>query len=526
MTLASIANPSFEFSGGKQAVLVGTQSEPFALADGYTLEVEVNGGEPQLFTFSAADFADIANATAAEVVAVLEASTLGIYATDVGGLIVLSTYREGTSASIHALSSLAGDALFLPSEKVIGYDVKGEASAWDITSFSNAEMLAEFVVVPDAPAGELQTRPWESFETGWGQVLTPTDFEDAVFLGPVGDQDRADFDFQWGRRPIVVETRFRQPYDLATTQDLTISTREAPLQEFRFDKGFVNTGPNVTAQQVLNEILGGNPQGFSVELTSDGAGLRFEVPYEPASANPQDPFLEIHGPLDAELLELGLVAGRFVINRANGENNLGPLIQAVFNEGTTPTFYDSFRAGWTSNNLGDVLGPVEDATFIPGNLSFENFRRSWTGNFPIVVGIPSPSSYEDAEFGASNAIIENFAVPNPVLGVVTINQAVAGAVYEIVFDNQPFAYRAQAGDGTQDIALGLASVVLNSGEFLDFTAGAILSQFLVGVLSSRQWPEPEFLPNIFVRSTAAGSISFQEPTGRDEWPLRSMLFPF
>lgn len=58
---------------GAPARLPGDGTEPFALADGLTLAVAVNGEAAEVVTFSAADFADIGQATAAEVVALLGA---------------------------------------------------------------------------------------------------------------------------------------------------------------------------------------------------------------------------------------------------------------------------------------------------------------------------------------------------------------------------------------------------------------------------------------------------------------------
>jgi len=60
-----------ERAGSQPAQLTGNETEPFALVDGSTLAVRVNGGAAQVVPFSASDFADLAAATADEVVAVL-----------------------------------------------------------------------------------------------------------------------------------------------------------------------------------------------------------------------------------------------------------------------------------------------------------------------------------------------------------------------------------------------------------------------------------------------------------------------
>lgn len=55
------------------ARLTGNAAEPFPLADGLTLAVQANGEAAEVVTFATADFDDIAQATIAEVVAVLNA---------------------------------------------------------------------------------------------------------------------------------------------------------------------------------------------------------------------------------------------------------------------------------------------------------------------------------------------------------------------------------------------------------------------------------------------------------------------
>lgn len=62
-----------ERRGTTPARLVGNAAEPFPLEDGLTFAVQANGEPAEVVTFAAADFADITQATAAEVVAVLNA---------------------------------------------------------------------------------------------------------------------------------------------------------------------------------------------------------------------------------------------------------------------------------------------------------------------------------------------------------------------------------------------------------------------------------------------------------------------
>lgn len=64
--------------------VLGVTTEPFALSDGETLVLRVNGGEQLVATFNTADFVAIGAATAAEVAAVINADIAGVTASDDG----------------------------------------------------------------------------------------------------------------------------------------------------------------------------------------------------------------------------------------------------------------------------------------------------------------------------------------------------------------------------------------------------------------------------------------------------------
>lgn len=64
-------NTFSERFGNSPTQLTGNETEPFVLSDGLTFSVRINGGVEQIVTFSAADFIDITQATAAEVQVVL-----------------------------------------------------------------------------------------------------------------------------------------------------------------------------------------------------------------------------------------------------------------------------------------------------------------------------------------------------------------------------------------------------------------------------------------------------------------------
>lgn len=87
---------STERPAANPARLVGNGTGPFTLSDGLTLAVAVNGAAAGVVTFAAADFADIAQATAAEVVAVLNAGLAGVAASTGDGNDFLIRGGDGT----------------------------------------------------------------------------------------------------------------------------------------------------------------------------------------------------------------------------------------------------------------------------------------------------------------------------------------------------------------------------------------------------------------------------------------------
>ncbi len=96
--------------GGTTATIGGTNGGPFALADGDELQIEVDGGVAQTVTFNTGDFADIAAATAEEVVAAIQAQTSGVSASIVGGRVVLQSLTDGSTGSLQ-LTNVTNDPL-------------------------------------------------------------------------------------------------------------------------------------------------------------------------------------------------------------------------------------------------------------------------------------------------------------------------------------------------------------------------------------------------------------------------------
>lgn len=139
-----------------------SKKEPYALADGDGLEVKIDGKHsPQVFTFSAGDFANIGAATAAEVVAKIGASLTGA-AVDVDGnavRIVSSTNAKGTS-SVEVSGGSARDKLGFDGRqygaRVLGVTIGNGANK------HTAPDTMDLPHCPDCGAKECLIRTWDT----------------------------------------------------------------------------------------------------------------------------------------------------------------------------------------------------------------------------------------------------------------------------------------------------------------------------------------------------------------------------
>jgi len=145
--------------GGTAASLTAGGAGPYALADGMTLLLIVDAGAEQRVTFAAADFANIAQATAAEVAAALNAAITGGRATSRGGIVSVSSDTEGTSSQLQVTGGTANAALAFPAAVA-----QGTGNVSNLRAVTAAEVKAVVeaavpdVVVDEGPAGVLEVR--------------------------------------------------------------------------------------------------------------------------------------------------------------------------------------------------------------------------------------------------------------------------------------------------------------------------------------------------------------------------------
>lgn len=82
-------------------------TETFDLANGLDLTVEIDGGSVQTIVFLTGEFVDIANATAAEVAAVINAKITGAFADVSAGAVVITSDKRGTDSGVNVTGGTA-----------------------------------------------------------------------------------------------------------------------------------------------------------------------------------------------------------------------------------------------------------------------------------------------------------------------------------------------------------------------------------------------------------------------------------
>lgn len=140
------------------AQIRGTIAEPFALVDGQSLQVIVNGESPPVtVTFAAADFVDIGSASAAEVVAVISRQTTALRVGITPELeLMLASAIAGSASHL----SVAGDAA-----AALGFDGAPSTSEGALVGTTTLAILQNTAGFLPGSAARLETR---------GHVIAPS----------------------------------------------------------------------------------------------------------------------------------------------------------------------------------------------------------------------------------------------------------------------------------------------------------------------------------------------------------------
>lgn len=125
------------------AEVTTSNTETFALSDLQDLNVEVDGGSTQNVVFEAAEFGNIALASAAEVVDVMNAKLTGVSVAVDTGAVKITTDRQGSGASVQVTGGSANSVLAFPTTLQSG---TGNVSDVDAVTVAEVKTIVEAAV--------------------------------------------------------------------------------------------------------------------------------------------------------------------------------------------------------------------------------------------------------------------------------------------------------------------------------------------------------------------------------------------
>lgn len=242
---------------------------PYVLANNQTLTLSVNGGPVQTVTFLTSEFVDITNATRAEVAAVINAKATGVFATDTGTVVRITTDKRGTGASLNITGGTANGALGFTTGSISG---TGNVADIEAVTTAEVETIVEAAVagctVTDV-GGAVRitsntTGPTSSVQV---QASSTADdelgFDNAVHSGTTGAaQDTLDVDAEDGAYSSVIQIKVADSssgvaaeFDLQVIDDGVIIATFTNLTMDETGDRYVET--------VLNDADTGRPEGLT-----------------------------------------------------------------------------------------------------------------------------------------------------------------------------------------------------------------------------------------------------------------------
>lgn len=183
-----------------QGTDISTLVEAFALADGQTLLVAVDGGAAQSVAFLSVDFDDIAATTAAEAVNVINGALVGAVASDELGAVRLTSDVFGAASSIQVTGGTAAAAFGFSGALKSGSDVT------PITQLINRIPEPNEQGVPVSTSLEIEIHSGNGTAPNAATVLVWVDgvlawdgaVYDPAFSGVVANPDVATLRFRFG----------------------------------------------------------------------------------------------------------------------------------------------------------------------------------------------------------------------------------------------------------------------------------------------------------------------------------------
>jgi hypothetical protein len=245
-----IVNIETPVSGWSEAVAIkGSNAEPFALVNGQTLTVKVDGGGVQTATFNTADFVAIGAALAAEVAVVINTDITGVTAHDAGGYVrIESDESDGELSIIEVTGGTANAVLGFSTTVVQGMNAldvtQGRALETDAAFRIRRELLlraqgagtieailADLLAITDVEDARVFENVTESVDVDG----RPAHSIEAVILGPDPDTD---LDDEVGEQIFESKAAGIQTYRVAgaTGRTITITDSQGITHDIDFNR--------------------------------------------------------------------------------------------------------------------------------------------------------------------------------------------------------------------------------------------------------------------------------------------------
>lgn len=128
----------------------GNQAGPYNLTNNWHLDIQVDGGATQVVTFQTADFGNIAAATLTEVIALINGDTTGLTASASGGFLRLTSDTKGTASEIEVMNTSTAGLL-----TALGHtagSTSGTGDAANIAQATAAEVVTKLAGLTGAAA--------------------------------------------------------------------------------------------------------------------------------------------------------------------------------------------------------------------------------------------------------------------------------------------------------------------------------------------------------------------------------------
>jgi len=128
----------------------GNQAGPYNLTNNWHLDIQVDGGATQVVTFQTADFGNIAAATLTEVIALVNGDTTGLTASASGGFLRLTSDTKGTASEIEVMNTSTAGLL-----TALGHtagSTSGTGDAANIAQATAAEVVTKLAGLTGAAA--------------------------------------------------------------------------------------------------------------------------------------------------------------------------------------------------------------------------------------------------------------------------------------------------------------------------------------------------------------------------------------